>query len=554
MESDSVIHYFNTELISTSAALKTQNDELVELIEKQARELAELGAKLNKVEREKENLELDRNYHRDMVNILRKQLYGSKSERHVVDESPSRQLLLPGFEDTDRPKPPPVTTEKISYTRRKPAPEGTRGPRNSRFPRYLRRVQEIVEPITCECPQCQGALEGTGKFDITEKLCASRDPFYVKEFHRELMVCRHCGSAQTRPPVPEVFERSLFDHTTVAYCIALKFVYGVPFYRQGKMYKEMQIKVSSDSICRISLQGLELLTSIYKALCSSVLRSPIIVADDTRLLAASGEVAKKLPQYKRGCLWGVFGSANEVMYEFAPSRTHEACDTLLEQFSGQFLVCDGYSGFDNFVKNNPRMTLVNCNNHARRKFVEALQSDQTRADEALTYYQHLYRIEDEAATFSSEDRFKHRQTHAVPLLEQFKAWNEAVLIASQKKDPIHTAVNYILSRWNSLTAYLDDGRLPFDSMQIERAFRIVAVGRKNWLHASSEVGAQMAAVGYTIINSCSLIDVDPYVYMADVFEKISDRNFTNPECLIPRVWKERYYERAQEKFLRFEGP
>ena len=544
MNMGSPIEFFNAELMAVTAALKTQVDEL----------MAENGTLKNQLEeakQEKSVLERDLNYHREKLKLLLRDLYGARSERRILENELSGQIPLPGFEDTNRPKPPPVTTEKIAYTRRKPAPEGTRGPRKSRFPQWLRRVQELIEPATCECPKCKGTLKGTGNFEITEKLCCSRDPFYVKEFHRELMVCPHCETAQTRPPVPEVFERSIFDHTAVAYFIYLKLCHGVPWVKQGKMLSELEIKVSSDSICRGSLLGLDLMMAIYKAICCSIFSGLIVVVDDTRLLAATGEKLKKLPKYKRGCLWGIFGDANEVMYHFSPARTHEACFGVLSGFSGKYIVCDGYSGFDSFVQKHPEITLVNCNNHARRKFIEAEVADKVRSDEAAAYYQHLYRIEEEANAkeLSPDERKAYRIAHAQPILEQFKAWNEAVLKASHPKDTIHKAAAYFLTRWDSLTAYLNDGRLPFDSMQIERAFRSIAVGRKNWLHASSEMGAQLAAVGYTIVNSCILAGVDPFIYLCDIFERISDRNTTDPNTLIPRIWKERYYEEARKKYL-----
>ncbi len=89
-------------------------------------------------------------------------------------------------------------------------------------------------------------------------------------------------------------------------------------------------------------------------------------------------------------------------------------------------------------------------------------------------------------------------------------------LATPAKSPLGKACSYVLKRWESLTRYTTDGRLPIDTNELERLIRVVAVGKKNFLHAASEVGAQAAAVMYSLANSCLLVDV-----MWRVSEKVS---------------------------------
>ena len=51
----------------------------------------------------------------------------------------------------------------------------------------------------------------------------------------------------------------------------------------------------------------------------------------------------------------------------------------------------------------------------------------------------------------------------------------------------------MLARWTALTRVFDDGRLGLDNNPAERALRGVAVGRKNYLFAGSDRGAERAA-------------------------------------------------------------
>jgi transposase len=64
------------------------------------------------------------------------------------------------------------------------------------------------------------------------------------------------------------------------------------------------------------------------------------------------------------------------------------------------------------------------------------------------------------------------------------------------------------------------------------------VGRKNWLFARSEGGAQAAATIYTLVGSCILQGIDPHVYLVDVLGRLLDHPVNRVGELTPRVWRE----------------
>jgi hypothetical protein len=57
----------------------------------------------------------------------------------------------------------------------------------------------------------------------------------------------------------------------------------------------------------------------------------------------------------------------------------------------------------------------------------------------------------------------------------------------------------------------------------ERALRGFALGRKSWLFAGSERGADRAAVMATLIMTAKLNDVDPQAWLADLLARIAHR-------------------------------
>ena len=58
----------------------------------------------------------------------------------------------------------------------------------------------------------------------------------------------------------------------------------------------------------------------------------------------------------------------------------------------------------------------------------------------------------------------------------------------------------MLKRWDRFATFLDDGRVCLTNNAAERALRGFALGRKSWLFAGSERGADRAAIMATLIR------------------------------------------------------
>ena len=69
---------------------------------------------------------------------------------------------------------------------------------------------------------------------------------------------------------------------------------------------------------------------------------------------------------------------------------------------------------------------------------------------------------------------------------------------------------------------LDDGRVELDTNAVERAIRPVTLGRKNHLFAGSDRGADRWATVCSLITTAKLNDVEPFAYLEDVLERMSN--------------------------------
>ena len=78
----------------------------------------------------------------------------------------------------------------------------------------------------------------------------------------------------------------------------------------------------------------------------------------------------------------------------------------------------------------------------------------------------------------------------------------------------------------------------------ERALRGLALGRKSWLFAGSERGAERAAIMYTLIQTAKLNDIDPQAWLADTLSKIAETPQTRLGKLLPWNWMSDHRSRA----------
>lgn len=68
--------------------------------------------------------------------------------------------------------------------------------------------------------------------------------------------------------------------------------------------------------------------------------------------------------------------------------------------------------------------------------------------------------------------------------------------------------------------------------------RLVAVGRKNWLHCGSDKGAERLADIYTVLVTANNCGADLAAGLAWVFDKLGRRTYTVEEAreLLPDKW------------------
>ena len=75
--------------------------------------------------------------------------------------------------------------------------------------------------------------------------------------------------------------------------------------------------------------------------------------------------------------------------------------------------------------------------------------------------------------------------------------------------------------------------MSLDNNFSERQIRQVVIGRKNYMFCGSEEGARRAAILYSLVCTCKVLDVDPWKYLMKVFLVLAESPSTSPESLTP---------------------
>jgi hypothetical protein len=339
------------------------------------------------------------------------------------------------------------------------------------------------------------------------------------------------------PAPPQAIEKSLAAEGLLAHVVVSKYVDHLPLYRLEQIFAREQIDLSRTTLCDWVAGVATALTPIGEQLRREILTTDYLQTDDTSVTVLD----ERGGSYK-GRLWTYLDPlGRQVVFDATPTHERDGPDRFLADFRGK-LQADAYRGYD-AVYASGRVLEIGCWAHARRRFVEAFMTDTTPA-RMIAFIQQLYDVERAAAELTPEARYARRQEQSVPLLAQIDAERTRLAAIVLPKSPVGDGLRYLTNQWAALQRFVEDGRLAIDNNRAENQLRIVALGRKNWLFAGSFEGARRAALLYSLVQSCKLVDVPPFIYLKDVLLRVA----THPQRLIhhltPKEWAVRFWPRA----------
>ena len=495
----------------------------VETLQKLVLSLAAERASLSEAKAEIERLNL-------IIKKLQRSQFGRRAER--LDDD---QLQL-GLEDlnTDLAR----VEASLPLLPAESEPPKAQGERPS-LPAHLSREDLRLDVEHEACPCCGGALHLIGE-TISEMLDHVPARLRVIRIRRPRYGCRACGTIHQAPAPERPIAKGLATPGLLAHVLVSKYCDHLPLYRQSQIFARQGVELDRSTLANWVGGACWWLEPLQARLAEQVFASQTLFADDTPIPVLDPGRGRT----RTGRLW-VYARDDRpwngpeppaAVYFYSPDRRAERPATHLTKFKGIVQV-DGYPGFERLTDRGDVM-LAACWAHARRKFYDVHEATGSSvAAEALGRIAELYAIEASIRGQPAPARQATRQARSLTVVRSMKVWLEAQLNRIPPKGALADAVRYALARWEALCRFLDDGRIELDNNTVERSIRPIALGRKNHLFAGSDGGAVRWAVIASLAATAKLNDVEPFAYLKDVLERMSNGHpMARLDDLLPWNW------------------
>lgn len=405
-------------------------------------------------------------------------------------------------------------------------------PKRQLLPPQLPRREVLHEPESTVC-RCGCQMKRIGE-DIAEKLDYAPGVFTVERHIRGKWACRKCEKLVQAPVAAHVIDKGIPTAGLLAHVLVAKFADHLPLYRQEAIFSRAGYAVPRSTLAQwVGACGVQL-QPLVDALRSEVLSHPVLHADETPVAMLKPGTGKTHRAYLWAYAPGAYEDIRAVVYDFCESRAGAHARAFLQSWQGS-LVCDDFSGYKALIAQG--ITEVGCLAHARRKFFDLHATSKSLvAQSALQQFGKIYEVERGLQGSSAEERLAQRQARSRPILDTLLCW----MVQTRQKVPhgsaIARAIDYSLKRWEALTRFASDGRLPIDNNHIENQIRPVAIGRNNWLFAGSLRAGQRAAAIMSLVQSARMNGHDPHNYLKDVLTRLPTHKASQIEELLPHRW------------------
>jgi transposase len=500
---------------SNASPLPESRQELVEIIDSLTTKNEQLEAKVQWFE--------------EQFHLAQHKQFGPSSERSVKEQ---RNLFNEAEAISETGPVDEEIRQTITYERKKPG----RKPIPKDLP--IERIEYRLPEDEQICTACGGSLHEMSE-ECRHEVKLIPAQVKIVQHARFVYGCRDCEKNGIEVPIKTakaprpVIEKGLASPSALAYVMTMKFVDGVPLYRQEQHYARLGIDLSRGVLSNWVLKGSEWLEHIYDRAKQKLLEQGVLHADETTLqvLKEPGRAAEN-----QSYMW-LYRTGSQgppiILYEYQQTRSGDHPRNFLKGFKG-YLHADGYAGYHHI----PDVTLCGCWAHLRRKFTEALKglppkkrTSGSRAQEALDRINRLFAVERELKRCTPEERLVIRNQKSGPIVEDFRKWLDDILPGIMPKSLLGQAVNYGMNQWTKLVRFLEDGRIELDNNKAERSIKPFVIARKNFLFCNTPRGAKASAVIFSVIETAKENGLNPYAYLNYLFEKLPNLESRDDETL-----------------------
>jgi hypothetical protein len=377
-------------------------------------------------------------------------------------------------------------------------------------------------------------------------------PVQATVYEAERLRCNLCGEVFTAP-VPEGVGTAKYDESAAAMIGLLKYGCGMPFNRLERLEASLGIPLPASTQWEVVQPAAKTLLPVYTELIGQAAQGEVLHNDDTtaRIIELQKLIEEAREQGKKERT-GIFTSGivsvtgGHRIALFFTGRKHagenlaEVLKHRAEELGPPIQMSDGLA-----VNTAGDFETINaeCNCHARRNFIDVVDSYPDEVEHVLETYKAVYKIDAETKKqgMSAAQRLAYHQEHSGPLMEALKKWCEEQF-AEKNTEPNSTlgvAITYLQTHWDKLTLFLKMENAPLDNNICEQSLKKAILHRKNALFFKTENGAGVADLFMTLVHTCELQDVNPYDYLVTLL-KHSEQMARAPDNWLPWTYKKTF--------------
>jgi len=461
--------------------------------------------------------------------LLRKELFGKKSEKHIVDGT---QVALDGILSQVSPVVVPEKKEdgfvEVKPLQRRKHPGRNAIPVDAKIERHVLDVSDEEKSCAgCALRESCGRSELPVIEEVVRKVIERKRPEYI--VHEYVRVKRGCPLKKdeikiVEPPLVTPIPKGLADISLLLFVILSKYQYHLPLYRiQRQIYHESRFWFTRATMVGWIAEICVLARPLYRAMIDELKRSSVIHSDDSLVRRITREFGAHT-----SFMWVYIGARERTaIFDYRESHGADAPREFLKGVTaGTHFMTDACPSYNDAIKKYSLISMA-CMMHIRRKFVEAQEvgSGKQFALSIIELIGKLYALESDATEHDMTDdqRLQMRKTSSAPIMAQIKQSLENPCIIILPESRIGKATNYALNHWSKAEVFLTRGDLPIDNGVNERVIRDLAIGRKNWLSVGSDDGGKRMAMLYSIIATCKLNGINIEEYLRDVLMRLAMR-------------------------------
>jgi hypothetical protein len=318
----------------------------------------------------------------------------------------------------------------------------------------------------------------------------------------------------------------------------LKYGCGLPFNRIQKLQEGMGIPLPATTQWDLVREGANLLEPAFEELVRQAAQGEVLHNDDTtakileltadqrEAASVDGEAENRTGVFTTGIV-SKCGKETIALFFTGPKHAGENLADVLshraQELSAPIQMCDALAAN---TAQDFETIVANCNSHARRRFVEVVDSFPEECRHVLETFREVYKNDAEAKkqNFSPQERLVFHQTWSGPIIKSLEDWTQQQFDEHlvEPNSGLGEAIKYLRKHWSKLTLFLQQPGAPLDNNICERALKKAIMHRKNSLFYKTENGARVGDIFMSMIHTAELRGIKPFDYLVTLLRRHSD--------------------------------